>query len=156
MNERDFLIKGWDYDLWANLKWLPTIQKFKDSVRAEKVMVHIIAPQRFWLDRILANEGSFEVYDATPLDAEWFIRVAEEWKVALESIDPESTFEVTRPDGSRWRHRTFEATRHVLNHGTYHRGHLRGLAQAEGWDDFEDTDWVQWLRETGQSPRIDY
>ena len=40
---------------------------------------------------------------------------------------------------------------HVLNHGTYHRGHLRGLAYAEGWDDFHDTDYSAWLRETGKA-----
>ena len=155
MTERDFLLKGWDYDLWANRCWLPLIPKFRDQERARKVMVHIIAPQRFWLDRIRGVEGSFDIYDATPLEDEWFAKVAQEWKETLLSLDPEATFDVTRPDGSKWRHRAYEATRHVLNHGTYHRGHLRGLAQAESWDDFEDTDWVRWLRETGQSPRID-
>ncbi len=39
-----------------------------------------------------------------------------------------------------------EITEHVINHGTYHRGHLRGLAEAEGIS-FPDTDLIVYLRE---------
>ncbi|MBL8065664.1 MAG: hypothetical protein JNM34_07375 [Chthonomonadaceae bacterium] len=154
MDEREFLLKGWDYELWANRHWLMQLAKFRDQDRARKVMVHIIAPQRFWLDKINGIDGSFDVYDATPLEDAAFEKVSEEWKATLNRIDGTTTFDVTRPDGSQWRFRGFDAARHVLNHGTYHRGHLRGLAHAEGWDGFEDTDWTRWLRDSGQAMRL--
>lgn len=153
-SESDFLIQGWDYEDWANRHWLAQLPKFTVPERAQKVMVHIVAPQRFWLDLINGVPGTFDVYDATPLTEEAFSSVAEGWKDVLSRLDPETTFDMTRFDGSKWRYRAFDAARHVLNHGTYHRGHLRGLAQAEGWDDFEDTDWVRWLRDTGQAERL--
>ncbi|MFX6823282.1 DinB family protein [Acinetobacter baumannii] len=35
---------------------------------------------------------------------------------------------------------------HVANHGTYHRGELRGLCRAAGWEDFPETDFFLWDR----------
>ena len=39
-----------------------------------------------------------------------------------------------KPGGPEESLTLMELTWHVLNHGTYHRGHLMGLAEREGWD----------------------
>lgn len=44
-------------------------------------------------------------------------------------------------------HMLSEVAHHVFNHGTYHRGHLRGLADAAGFEDFPETDLIRFYRE---------
>jgi uncharacterized damage-inducible protein DinB len=36
---------------------------------------------------------------------------------------------------------------HVVNHGTYHRGQLRERAEADGLDDFPETDLILFFRQ---------
>jgi uncharacterized damage-inducible protein DinB len=39
-----------------------------------------------------------------------------------------------------------EIAHHVINHGTYHRGHLRGLCDAAEFTEFPDTDLIKFYR----------
>ena len=141
---RDLLADGFRYDLWANLKWLSVLDRFADRPRAEAIFQHILGAQRIWLARSLSEE---EVPALPESLAEGFPMISEAWLEFLRISDPEAFVSYTNFKGESWFNTVEQIARHVVNHGTFHRGQLRGLAQAEGWDDFEDTDLIRWMRE---------
>lgn len=147
---KDWLREGFEYDLWANGLWIDVLPKFQDKERAEDVMRHIHFAQELWLDRILDRVGNLESYQHFPNTAESFAETTSKWTTWLVDADLGQVKEFTRLDGSKFTFSLGSVARHVINHGTYHRGHLRGLAQAEGWEEFEDTDFAQWLRDMGR------
>jgi len=147
---KDWLLPGFDYDLWANLKWLNVMGEFKNKDRAQKVLDHILVAQRLWLDRIDGDTTkSLNEYETLVADESQLKQAVDDWKSQLAKTSLDHAFHATRMDGTKWEFTFGQTARHVLNHGTYHRGHLRGLADAEGWDGFEDTDWSAWLRDNG-------
>lgn len=151
---KDWLLSGFDYDLWGNMKWLDVIGRFKDRDRAQGVLNHILLAHRVWLDSVDGNASeSFEAYESLVADRDRLNQAVLDWKDQLAKKSLDHKFPASRR-GMKWEFTLGETARHVLNHGTYHRGHLRGLAHAEGWEDFEDTDWSQWLRETGAVKRL--
>lgn len=141
---RDLLADGFRYDLWANLKWLSVLDRFEDRARAEAIFRHILGAQRIWLARSLSEE---EVPALPEPLAEGFRLINAAWLEFLRISDPEAFVSYTNFKGESWFSTVEQIARHVINHGTFHRGQLRGLAQAEGWDDFEDTDLIRWMRE---------
>jgi uncharacterized damage-inducible protein DinB len=148
---RDRILSGFDYDLWANERWLTVKPNFQDKARAEDVLQHIWLAQVAWYNRIQKIDSDpFEEFKGEPADATVLRSSHDAWKTFLQSANLESTLVVPR-QGREYRFCVADMAHHVLNHGTYHRGHLRGLAQAEGWDDFQETDYTAWLRETGQA-----
>ena len=148
---RHRLLTGFDYDLWANERWLNALPKFKDQARAEDALQHVWLAQVAWYSRIHGIDSDpFEVHKDRKADSEVLRASHNDWKSFLQSADLDRTFVVPRGD-REYRFCVADIAHHVLNHGTYHRGHLRGLAQAEGWDDFQETDYTAWLRETGHA-----
>lgn len=141
---RDLLADGFRYDLWANLKWLSVLDRFEDRPRAEAIFRHILGAQRIWLARSLSEE---EVPVLPESLDESLPLINEAWLEFLRISDPEAFVSYTNLKGESWFNTVEQIARHVVNHGTFHRGQLRGLAQAEGWDDFEDTDLIRWMRE---------
>ena len=148
---RDRLLTGFDYDLWANLRWLNSLPKFKDHQRADDVLRHIWFGQLAWLNRINDAEFvPFEDLQSKTMDEAALKVTGDGWRALLTSTDLVQITVVPR-DGKEYQFALQDMAHHVLNHGTYHLGHLRGLAQAEVWDDFDETDYTAWLRETGQA-----
>ena len=142
---RDQLADGFRYDLWANLKWADALQRFQDRERAELVLRHVLNAQHVWLTRSLSAE---EVPNLPEDLSEGFQVMKTAWIEVLRISDPEAFVSYTTFKGEPYFDTAEQIARHVVNHGTYHRGHLRGLAQAEGWEDFEETDLIRWHRET--------
>lgn len=139
----------WDYELWSNRKWLPHLARFQDEARAESVFRHILRAQETWLRRAWSEEDSGE----WPTELEAAIEFgASQWRTFIRMCDPEAFVSYTNQAGDPFFQTVEQITRHVLNHGTYHRGHLRGLAMAEGWDDFDDTDLIRYYREKASCP----
>ncbi|MBX7133181.1 MAG: hypothetical protein K1X67_10940 [Fimbriimonadaceae bacterium] len=142
---RDQLADGFRYDLWANLKWVDILPRFQDRERAETVLRHVLNAQHVWLTRSLSAE---EVPNLPADLTEGLQSMNAAWIEFLRISDPEAFVSYTTFKGEPYFNTVEQIARHVVNHGTYHRGQLRGLAQAEGWDDFEDTDLIRWHRET--------
>lgn len=148
MDLREHLAEGFDYDQWANRRWADALPLFSDDSRAREVMQHIYFAQRIWLLRSCEWLGT----EAPDLPEEWSLenmeRVGSEYKKLLGSADLEQVHNWTRMRDGLARSNTLgQIVRHVINHGTYHRGHLRGLAEAEGISDFPDTDYIFYLDE---------
>jgi uncharacterized damage-inducible protein DinB len=131
---RDELLTGFDYDLWANGRWAEALGRFRDPERARAIFEHIAAAQQRWLARC-GVESTAELADLYAA-----------WRDYILTVDLELAIEYRTLDGQPYTNRVHEIARHVINHGTYHRGHLRGLAEAEGLTDFPETDFIGFVR----------
>ncbi len=148
MDLRAHLAEGFDYDVWANRRWIAALPLFADDTRPREVMQHIYFAQRIWLLRAHEWLG----LDAPDLPEGWspekMERVMAEFQSLLSNADLDQVHHWTRMRDGLARSNTLgQIVRHVINHGTYHRGHLRGLAEAAGIADFPDTDYIFYLDE---------
>lgn len=143
MTPEQMLLQGFDYDLWANRTWLRALGRFTDMERPHAVLEHILTAQRHWLK--VCGVHIFHDEDNVALD-QIFKEVSDAWKGFVEVVDLDAQIDITKPDGPEQTLTAMELAWHVLNHGTYHRGHLRGLAEREGWDPPE-TDFLVYIVE---------
>lgn len=147
LSEREALDLALEYELWANARWYPALAGFKDRERAERVLWHVIDCYRGWYEGITGVELSKS--DSMADDCAVAVQA---WRDLINDRDPDEVIRFER--GPVVRSFTIgQVARHVCNHGTYHRGHLRGLADAEGLEAFEDTDYTLWLRLEGIQPQ---
>jgi uncharacterized damage-inducible protein DinB len=132
----NWLLQGFDYDRWANDHWIETLPNLTSVDRARTVMDHILGAGESWADRC--------GFPLSPVDREDLRerarRNAEEWKRALTERDVHSSFSYLNRQGEPNVRTLEEIARHVVNHGTYHRGHLRQIAETDGIRDWPDTD----------------
>jgi len=136
-----------DYDLWATRRWLSTLPNLKNLGRAHEILEHMLMAQRAWLNRmgveVPPQEGDVEL-------GVLFTTLNGLWKYVAEDGELEGVVEYQNSEGTRFRNTVREIAMHVVNHGTYHRGQLRGLAESEGFEGFPDTDLIFFLREPVQ------
>jgi uncharacterized damage-inducible protein DinB len=145
---REALLELQDYDLWANRRWLEALDRFPNAERARAIYRHILSCQYNWLAVVMSYEESGTVADDLVAETD---RLFAAWRDVLVNGDPNAYASYER-QGTPHFHMVSEIAHHVFNHGTYHRGHLRGLAEAAEFDDFPETDFIRWLREAPASP----
>ena len=139
MDLRQDIIERFDYDLWANRKWWTALGKFKDLGRAQETLEHILTAQRIWLSRI-----GVEVTQAPENlgmdDVMAYVNQAWRTVVSESPIDQPVGYQTFQ--GLPRSNTVGQIATHVVNHGSYHRGQLRGQAQAEGMEGFPETDLI--------------
>jgi uncharacterized damage-inducible protein DinB len=144
MDLRDWLAEGFEYDLWANKIWLDSLDRFQDLGQANRILEHIHNAQRIWLERCggvaPANQGDEHLSAIME-------RMARAWQALIAERDLDETIDYKNLAGKEFSNTLGEIALHVVNHGTYHRGHLRGVADKEGLDDFGETDLILFFRE---------
>jgi uncharacterized damage-inducible protein DinB len=148
MDLRQSLLERFDYDLWANQQWWSALGRFKDLERAQSVLEHILTAQRVWLSR-LGVEVSQAGENLGMGDVMSLVNRA--WKMVLTDGHLEQPIVYRNLQGIEYVNTIGQIASHVANHGTYHRGHLRGLAQAEGLEAFPETDLIVFFRELGET-----
>lgn len=127
-----------EYDLWANTQWLQYLEKSDVEDVDRAVFHHIFSAQVVWLLRLQGTPPTnFPTLDPTLSEIS---RIHQEWIALLDGEDYELTFR--RMDGEEMTRWLSAIVLHVINHGTYHRGELRGLAKAAGRTDFPETDFL--------------
>lgn len=139
----EMLRLGFEYDIWATMRWYNSWRLMKNQEAASPVLQHILTTQRTWLERCGVDVDSIP-RAATRMS---FEAASEAWikLIASENLDKVIVYKDRR--GHDKERPLGEIAWHVINHGTFHRGHLRGLAQAENFDEFMDTDLVLFLDE---------
>ncbi len=153
--DRELLIEGIDYDLWATQAWLPVLEKFKNREQADEVMNHILYAQRLWINRLAEALGEEHPESTDGLDlSEALAKSAEQWKQIISRMDLEVPVTWHRRfDGITRTMTSGELALHISMHGSYHRGELRGLAKAEGLEEFYNTDLLFWCDAARQPGR---
>lgn len=143
MNSKVQLFELFDYDLWANLLWLECIGAMRSRARALEIVGHIVEAQQTWLERCLGPEG---VPRRSEDVAKALAAANDAWKDLVDVGDLTAYVSYTLRDGSAGMNELGHIALHVVNHGTYHRGQLRGLAEAEGFEGFPETDLIRYFR----------
>jgi uncharacterized damage-inducible protein DinB len=137
------LQKGFEYDLWSNMRWYNAVRLMKNQETASPVLQHILTTQRTWLERCGVDVSS--IPRASTLAA--FEAISKAWQGLLKSRSLDDVISYTDRRDRAQQRALGEIAWHVINHGTFHRGHLRGLAHAEGFEEFSDTDLILFLDE---------
>jgi uncharacterized damage-inducible protein DinB len=132
------------YDFWANRLWSGSLGGFQSIERAQQVLEHILSSQRTWLNRC-----GVEVIEPTENVAleELFEQYSAAWRMQVTERPLEERIEYATSTGQSYVNTIGDIARHVINHGTYHRGQLRGLAEADGFTGFPETDYIVYARE---------
>ncbi len=148
MDLRQALLERFDYDAWANRQWWSALGRFQNLERAQAVLEHILTAQRVWLSRM-----GVEVSQAGEnLGMDDLINLVNRaWKMVLTDGHLDQPIVYRNSHGVEYVNTIGQIASHVANHGTYHRGHLRGLAQCEGLEGFPETDLIGFYREKGET-----
>lgn len=145
MELRIALSNGFNYDLWANRQWLASLGGFDGQMlKAQGILEHILGAQRIWLGRCGMTVFTEEVN--VRLD-DLFQIATRAWQSLLEGSTGYELITYQNSLGEEYTNTLSQIGYHVLNHGTYHRGQLRGLAESVGFLDFPETDLILYLRE---------
>lgn len=134
MNDlRSSLLRRWEYEEWSNDLWAQALPNFQNEERARKIFLHIYNCYSGWAP-MLAD------WQREDLDLNRDVpRLNELWRRIISEADLTAVLELSNDRKIS----ALDLIQHVMNHGTYHRGHLRGLAEAEGLTDFPETDIVR-------------
>lgn len=146
MEARQIILQGFEYDLWANRQWIRAIGSFKDLTRAHTILEHILRAQSIWLERCgrpvdLPGENT----DLSTV----FAASSRSWIAFIEDANLDEVVHYNNLQGVPYQETVGKIALHVINHGTYHRGHLRGIAMSEGNEKFPETDMIAYFREIG-------
>jgi uncharacterized damage-inducible protein DinB len=142
---RKHLLKYLEYDVWATERWLSFAKECltqhhgaQFTVEIEKWLRHNEGCYRAWVGLIIG-----ETIDATDsLEKDFHHRFEQ-----IRDLIKGANLEETRVRVSNNTERTIEdMIHHMLNHATYHRGHLRGLAEQAGISDWPETDYSLFAR----------
>ena len=149
---REYFLRLFEYDLWANRLILRTITYDKPS--NQKVLIlasHILSAQIIWLNRILdipvPSVPLWEAQEAGELET-GFEEIHAKW-VKMIGIRKPDTFEeiisYTNTKGQTFESVLSDIIIHVANHGTYHRSQIALLLREEGIDP-PITDFIHYAR----------
>lgn len=144
------LLLLFEYDLWANRQWLGLLQRRGMPEPDASVFQHILSAQEIWWQRC---QGDSPRQMPTPaLTDGTLVALHGAWCELLSTRADDSMIDYHRTTGEPHSLYFHQIAQHVCNHGTYHRGELRGLRRAAGDSDFPDTDLSGWLFEAGLNP----
>lgn len=138
---RELLLDLFLYDRWANERWIGVLEQFPNAEPARKTMEHILWAQQTWLNRVLNDETDL----GPDLMAE-SARLHQAWRELVGMSDPTAYISYTMFNGETATNLFEEIALHVINHGSYERGRLRGLAQAQGFEGFPESDLIRHYR----------
>jgi len=129
------LAEGFAYDAWASARWELAM---RESVQGEdrvgklaKIQAHIDRAKTTWLDRV--NEAKSTSFA--------------DWHEAVAAIDPDAEIGYKNFSGDYFASSFAQIAWHVVNHGTYHRGQMRQIAESEGIP-WPETDLIFYYRES--------
>lgn len=133
----DLLIDGFDYDLWANRMWLEYLAA-QDRGELWLAYDHLTAVLDLWLERTrgFAPTGP----RPQPRTGETLETLHAGWVEAIYANRHDPVVPFRRFNGEAMEMPFSQIARHVVNHGTYHRGELRGICRGLNLTDFPDTD----------------
>lgn len=130
--------EGFRFDLWANRKWLECLNRRPMDSPDRAIFAHLLSAQQVWLSR--CNGLSVESFPSIEATDEELLRLHSGWIDVAQRLAHDPVIEYRRMNGEALTSTFREIALHVINHGTYHRGELRGLCRARGDDDFPETD----------------
>jgi uncharacterized damage-inducible protein DinB len=130
------------YDLWANSLWLETLNQKGDPEPDRGILAHILSAQRVWVERCRGT--SLTSMPRVELTEEALSQLSQSWQNVLDGGEDRTT-NYRRTTGEPGSLSISHIAMQVINHGTYHRGELRGLYKSRNDDDFPETDFARFV-----------
>jgi len=145
MADWEALAEGLEFDLWANRLWLECLERKGLGDPDRPIMGHVLSAQKVWVLRCRGESlTAMPVVEASDENA---AELNSQWHDVLYANRHDPVIEFRRTTGEELRLPVSVIVRHVINHGTYHRGELRGLCLSRGDDDFPETDFGRYYLE---------
>jgi uncharacterized damage-inducible protein DinB len=119
-------------------------------------LVHVFTADRAWLGRLEGQSppraNASDYADLASLLEVWE-PVLQRWPVLVASlVDPEQVIEYKSFAGDPFTNPLGQIVRHVVNHGTYHRGQVATMLRQLGAQAVS-SDLISFYRERGNSPQ---
>jgi uncharacterized damage-inducible protein DinB len=127
------------YDDWANREVVKALRGAGGAVppMAARLLAHVVATERLWLARMLAEPAPMPVwpdFDVDRSEAESAL-LPGLWAGFLRGLDAEGLtvrVEYRNSKGEWWTSTVGEILTHVVLHSTYHRGQIASAFRAAG------------------------
>lgn len=145
MNNSD-LVRQFEYDRWANLLWVEYLAQPDVPDLYRQIMSHILGAQMIWVTGL--ESESLSAIPAPIIDSASVEALHERWISAINSRPAEELIHYRRTTGEPLASTLEDIALHVVNHGTYHRGELRGLCRADSREGFPETDRIRFTFES--------
>jgi uncharacterized damage-inducible protein DinB len=146
----DYLKRLFGYDHWANRQALRSLRGGQPTPRSLKLIAHIGAAERLWMDRLLAQPQRMAVWPALTLEQSEALleEMAQAWNGYIEALSGDGlavTIAYTNTRGERWTNTVEDVLMHVIIHSGYHRGQIAADVRASGHEPAY-TDFIEAMR----------
>lgn len=150
---KDHLIDLFEYDHWANTRWLDRLREIDDvEPRTREIMAHLPATKRVWITR-LRGEDSSDVPIWPDLNWDACARLLEatydDYQTFLDACskyDLKSAITYQNSKGVEYQTPVREVLMHVITHGHYHRGQIAQAVRQQGAEPI-NTDYITYTRQ---------
>lgn len=137
MNLADYLRREFAYDAWANGEVLAAINAAGADAQSVRLMAHILAAERVWLERLRQQPQSVPVWPQPDLARceQEAAELAKLWREYLELLtagDIAQTISYKNSKGESWTSAIVDVLTHVVMHSAYHRGQIASHMRASG------------------------
>jgi len=151
---KDFLIRLFDYDKYANLLIMKAIADAGNPEKPVQLMAHILAAQQIWLARCLGGapasaaiwpEWGPDIFEPLVSDChrEW-----NDFLITKTDADFNDLISYNDLKGNPHHTKLSDIFGQVLNHGTHHRGQIGQLLKISGLETLPPTDYIVYVRQT--------
>lgn len=140
-----FLIEQFQHDRWANLLWLRWLEEASRPDDYRAVVTHLLGAQETWASRL---EGvALAAFPSPELSAESIETLFERSQAIVANRPMGEIITYRRFTGEELQATLVDIALHIVYHGTYHRGELRGLCRKDQITDFPETDHIRFTLE---------
>lgn len=135
---QDRLVREFQYNAWANLETLKSLQAAqKLPARAGAIMAHIVAADWLWLRRLGQPASNMEVWPTLSLSdcGRELDLLDNAWRGHLDELTEQglaNEIHYTNTKGERWTNTVQEVLTHVVLHASHHRGQIAMLLRDGG------------------------
>jgi uncharacterized damage-inducible protein DinB len=118
--------------------WLPYV--LDRGLNEEKsVFKHILAASTVWVARL--GGTSVTAMPDVAISEGNLLDLHRRWLAALDELEFDQVIAYRNTRGDAYERKVSDIAQHVINHGTYHRGQIRGLFGIRN-QEFPDTDFL--------------
>ena len=150
---KDYFIRLFNYDRYANLLMSETIIKAGNPEKPVQLMAHLLLAQQIWLNRC-KNEPVIGGVLWPEWKADTFGQMINDnhrrWIKLLDYSDPDDFDKIISYKslkGDNFENKLVDVLGHVINHGTHHRARAGQQLKLAGVENLPITDYIFYIRQ---------
>ena len=138
MNAVDHFSRLFTYDAWANEEVLGSVRGLQaPPARPLKLLAHILAAERLWLERLEGQEQTLPVWPQFGIEecerqAAEMSRLWKAYLAARGEAELATSVSYKNSKGEKWSSRKDDILMHVITHSAYHRGQIAAEMRLSG------------------------